>query len=68
MGAENRHAPYTNRNPGGQVPALELDNGRLLAETAAIFEYLDEKYPNPALIGLLRDRLRRERRPAARYR
>ena len=51
MGAENRRAPYTDRNPGGQLPALELDDGRTLAETVAIFEYLEEKHPRPALIG-----------------
>ncbi len=51
MGAENRRAPYTDKNPGGQVPALELDDGRVLGETVAIFEYLEEKYPNPPLIG-----------------
>ena len=51
LGAENRQAPYTDKNPGGQVPALELDDGRVLGETVAIFEYLEEKYPNPPLIG-----------------
>ncbi len=51
MGAENRQAPYTEKNPGGQVPALELDDGRVIGETVAIFEYLEEKYPNPPLIG-----------------
>src|SRR6266481_8171459 len=51
MGAENRKPPYTDRNPGGQIPALELDNGKCLGETVAIFEYLEEKFPNPPLIG-----------------
>jgi glutathione S-transferase len=51
MGAENRRAPYTDKNPGGQVPAFELDDGRVLGETVAIFEYLEEKYPSPPLIG-----------------
>lgn len=51
MAAENRRAPYTDRNPGGQLPALELDNGKCIGETVAIFEYLEEKNPNPALIG-----------------
>jgi glutathione S-transferase len=51
LGAENRRAPYTDKNPGGQVPALELDDGRVLGETVAIFEYLDEKHPTPALVG-----------------
>src|ERR1041384_7737802 len=51
LGAENRRPPYTDRNPGGQVPALELDDGRVIAETVAIFEYLEEKHPRPPLIG-----------------
>ena len=51
MGAENRKPPYTDRNPGGQLPALELDNGKCIGETVAIWEYLEEKHPKPALIG-----------------
>ena len=51
MGAENRRPPYTDRNPGGQLPALELDNGKCIGETVAIWEYLEEKHPTPALIG-----------------
>jgi glutathione S-transferase len=51
LGAENRRPPYTDRNPGGQVPALELDDGRVIGETVAIFEYLEEKHPTPPLIG-----------------
>jgi glutathione S-transferase len=51
LGAENRRAPYTNKNPGGQMPALELDNGGVLGETVAICEYLEDKHPQPALIG-----------------
>jgi glutathione S-transferase len=51
MKAENRRPPYTDRNPGGQLPALELDNGKCLGETVAIWEYLEEKNPTPALIG-----------------
>ena len=51
LGAENRRPPYTDRNPGGQVPALELDDGRVLGETVAIFEYLEETHPTPPLVG-----------------
>src|SRR5579859_5497569 len=51
MKAENRRPPYTDRNPGGQLPSLELDNGKTIGETVAIFEYLEEKHPKPALIG-----------------
>ena len=51
IGGENRRGPYTGKNPGGQLPALELDDGTVLAETVAIFEYLEELHPEPALIG-----------------
>ncbi len=51
LGAENRRPPYTDKNPGGQMPALELDNGSVLGETVAICEYLEDKHPQPALIG-----------------
>jgi glutathione S-transferase len=48
---ENRQPAYLARNPAGQTPALELDNGVVIAEVTAICEYLDETYPNPPLIG-----------------
>jgi glutathione S-transferase len=51
MGAENRRPPYIDRNPAGQLPALELDDGRVLGETVVICEYLEELHPKPALIG-----------------
>lgn len=51
LGGENRRAPYTDKNPGGQVPALELDDGTVIGETVAIFEYLEEQNPKPPLIG-----------------
>jgi glutathione S-transferase len=51
LGAENRRPPYTTKNPGGQLPALELDDGRVIAETVAIYEYLEDLHPRPPLIG-----------------
>ncbi|MBV8770708.1 MAG: glutathione S-transferase C-terminal domain-containing protein, partial [Deltaproteobacteria bacterium] len=51
MKAENRQPPYTGRNPGGQLPALELDDGKCIGETVAIWDYLEEKNPSPPLIG-----------------
>ncbi|MEM7404408.1 MAG: glutathione S-transferase family protein [Pseudomonadota bacterium] len=51
MGAENRAAPYTSKNPGGQMPALETDGGDVIAETVVICDYLEELHPEPALIG-----------------
>ena len=51
-GGENRRAPYNVEvNPAGQTPALELDDGSVLTEITAICEYLEERYPAPALIG-----------------
>src|SRR5262249_9425875 len=35
----------------GQLPALELDDGRVIAETTVICEYVEEKHPEPVLIG-----------------
>jgi glutathione S-transferase len=51
MGGENRREPYLSKNPSGQIPCLELDNGTHLAEITAICEYLDEKFPGPSLLG-----------------
>lgn len=51
MGGENRTAPFMDKNPMGQLPCLELDNGQHLAEITAICEYLEEKHPSPPLIG-----------------
>jgi glutathione S-transferase len=38
-------------NPMAQVPVLELDDGRTLAETRAICTYLEGVHPNPNLMG-----------------
>ncbi len=37
------------RNPAGKLPVLRMD-GRLMAESQAICEYLDETIPNPSLM------------------
>lgn len=51
LAGENREPPYAERNPAGQIPALELDDGTLLAETVAICEYLEELQPESPLLG-----------------
>ena len=38
------------KNPKGRVPVLEEDGGFILAESAVIIEYLDERYPDPPLL------------------
>ena len=48
---ENRQAEHLKRNPHGQMPALELDDGSYLSEVTAICEYLEEKTPKPPMIG-----------------
>jgi glutathione S-transferase len=48
---ENRQSEHLARNPHGQTPTLELDNGSFLSEITAICEYLEEKHPAPPLIG-----------------
>ena len=51
MAGENRRPPYTDKNPAGQLPCLELDDGRFLSEVLAICEYVEETHPQPPLIG-----------------
>lgn len=36
-------------NPLGRVPALELDDGRVLPESEVICEYLEDAFPEPSL-------------------
>lgn len=50
-GGENRQPAYLAKNPSGQTPALELDDGTVLAEITAICEYLDDVTPGLSLIG-----------------
>lgn len=48
---ENREKPYMAKNPAGQMPCLELDDGTFLAEITVLCEYLDETSPGTSLIG-----------------
>ncbi len=43
-----RSDDYLATNPQGLVPALELDDGRLLTQSLAILEWLNEAHPEPA--------------------
>jgi len=38
-------------NPAGKLPILVVDDGRVISESAAIVEYLEELYPDPPMIG-----------------
>lgn len=41
---------YQTVNPIGKVPALKLDDGRVLISSAVIADYVDAKYPSPRFI------------------
>lgn len=47
---ENRSQAYLVINPQGLVPAPELDDGKVLTQSLAIAEYLDEIHPAPPLL------------------
>jgi glutathione S-transferase len=51
LAGENRQPAFGAINPTGTTPALEVDEGVVLAEITAICEYLEELHPTPALIG-----------------
>lgn len=51
MAGDNRKPDHLARNPHGQMPALELDDGSFVSEILAICEYLEDTNPAPALIG-----------------
>ena len=51
MAGDNRKEPHLKRNPQGQMPCLELDDGHYISEIIPICEYLEDKNPSPALIG-----------------
>lgn len=48
---ENRSPGFLAINPFGRVPALQLDDGRVLTETRAICTWLEGRYPTPNLMG-----------------
>jgi glutathione S-transferase len=48
---EHKSAEFRARNPLAQVPALELDDGRMLCETRAICTWLEGYAPEPNLMG-----------------
>jgi maleylacetoacetate isomerase/maleylpyruvate isomerase len=47
---QQRNADFRAVNPQMVIPALVEDNGRVLFQSLAILEYLDETHPNPPLL------------------
>jgi glutathione S-transferase len=48
---EHRTEAYRSKSPLARVPALELDDGRVLTETRAICTYMEGLHPEPNLMG-----------------
>jgi glutathione S-transferase len=49
--AENRKPDFMAKNPMGELPVLELDDGTHIAESVAICRYFEEIHPDPPLMG-----------------
>ncbi len=49
---EHKGELYRAKSPLAKVPALELDDGRVLTETRAICTYLEGLFPEPNLMGV----------------
>lgn len=50
-GGEHKQRGYLAINPQGRVPALRTEEGRVLTQSPAIIEYLEERYPQVALLS-----------------
>jgi len=48
---EQKSEAFRAKNPLARTPALELDDGRVLAESRAICSYLEGLHPEPNLMG-----------------
>ena len=49
---EHKTAAFSVLNPFQTVPALELDDGEVISESAAICRFFEELYPAPPLFGV----------------
>jgi glutathione S-transferase len=52
LGGETRTAAFRAKNPMATVPVLELDDGSFVSESLAIIEYLEERHPEPPMLGV----------------
>ncbi|UXZ04750.1 maleylacetoacetate isomerase [Moraxella nasicaprae] len=42
---EQKSDDYKAKNPSGLIPALELENGKVITQSMAILDYLENEYP-----------------------
>ena len=50
LNREQKSDDYLALNPQGLVPAMTLPDGQTLGQSVALLEWLDEAYPEPALL------------------
>jgi len=48
---EHKSPGFMAKNPAGQLPVLELDDGSYLPESSAIVEYIEDLHPTPPMRG-----------------
>jgi glutathione S-transferase len=48
---QNKTPECLAKNPAGLIPVLELEDGSTLPESSVIVEYLEERYPEPPMMG-----------------
>lgn len=51
MAGEHKSPSFVAKYPPGQLPALELDDGRMIGETIAICRYFEALHPDPPMFG-----------------
>jgi maleylacetoacetate isomerase/maleylpyruvate isomerase len=50
IAGQQREPAYRALNPQGLTPTLELGDGRVLTQSLAILEWLEEEYPEPPIL------------------
>lgn len=48
---EHKTADFLQKNPNGQIPVLELDDGTYISESISICRYFEALHPDPSLFG-----------------
>ncbi len=48
---EHKSDAFMKKNPNGQIPVLELDDGSFISESVSICRYLEALHPEPSMFG-----------------
>ena len=51
-GGEHKQGSYTDKNPFGLVPMLQIDDDTQMSQSMAIIEFLEETYAQPPLLPI----------------